>query len=81
MRSQPARSSGGVVVRKVARGSTLLSECTGAPIARLRPTGNGDTVHVLWSSGERWGASSPPGIVTMGLTVSSTMSPTSRTSG
>ena len=37
-----------MIVRKAARGDTLLSERTGAPIARLRPTGNGDTVQVLW---------------------------------
>lgn len=58
---------GGVIVRKAARGYTLLSERTGAPIARLRPTGNGDTVQVLWWNGERWGASGPFGIASMAL--------------
>ncbi|CAO3437269.1 hypothetical protein [Azospirillum endophyticum] len=38
---------GGVIVRKVARGYTLLSEYTGAPIAKLRPTSDGDKVKVL----------------------------------
>ena len=58
---------GGVIVRKVARGYTLLSERTGAPVARLRPTGDGDKVQVLWWNGERWGASGPFGIATMAL--------------
>lgn len=54
-------------MRKAARGYTLLSERTGAPIARLRPAGNGDAVQVLWWNGERWGASGPLGIATMAL--------------
>lgn len=58
---------GGVIVSKAARGYTLLSERTGAPIARLRPTGNGDTVQVLWWNGKRWGASGPFGIASMAL--------------
>jgi hypothetical protein len=58
---------GGVVVQKAARGYSLLSERSGAPIARLRPTGDGDTVQVLWWNGERWRASGPFGIVAMPL--------------
>lgn len=58
---------GGVVVRKLARGSSLFSERTGAPVARLRPTGADDKVQVLWWNGERWGASGPFGIATMTL--------------
>ena len=58
---------GGVVVQKVARGYTLLSERSRAPIARLRPTGDGDKVQVLWWTGERWRASGPFGMVTMPL--------------
>jgi hypothetical protein len=46
-----------VVVRKVARGYSLFSARTGAPIARLRPTGEADMVQVLWWNGERWGGS------------------------
>ncbi|WP_211102428.1 hypothetical protein [Azospirillum brasilense] len=61
-----ARGSG-VIVCKVARGYTLLSKRTRAPVARLRPTGDGDTVQVLWWNGERWGASGPFGIATMAL--------------
>jgi hypothetical protein len=56
-----------VVVRKVARGCSLFSARTGAPIARLRPTGEADMVQVLWWNGERWGASGPFGIATMPL--------------
>ena len=58
---------GGVVVRKLARGYSLFSERTGAPVARLRPTGDADKVQVLWWNGERWGASGPFGIATMPL--------------
>ena len=58
---------GGVLVHKVGRGYSLLSERTGAPIARLRPTGDADRVQVLWWNGQRWGASGPFGIVTMPL--------------
>jgi hypothetical protein len=39
---------GEVVVRKVARGYSLFSADTGAPIARLRPTGEANKVQVLW---------------------------------
>ena len=58
---------GGVTVRKTARGDSLFSARTGAPIARLRPTGEADKVQVLWWNGERWGASGPFGIATMPL--------------
>ena len=59
--------SGGVVVQKAAQGYSLRSERSGAPIARLRPTGDGDRVQVLWWNGERWGVSCPFGMVTMPL--------------
>jgi len=58
---------GGGVVRKMARGYSLFSARNGAPIARLRPTGEADMVPVLWWSGERWGASGALGIATMPL--------------
>jgi hypothetical protein len=58
---------GEVVVRTVGRGYSLFSARTGAPIARLRPTGEADTVQVLWWNGERWGASGAFGIATMPL--------------
>ncbi|OYD84405.1 hypothetical protein [Azospirillum brasilense] len=44
-----------------------LNQARGGVIARVRPTGNGDTVQVLWWNGERWGASGPLGIATMAL--------------
>ena len=58
---------GGVAVQKAARGYSLLSERSGAPIARLRPTGDSERVAVLWWTGERWGASGPFGMATMPL--------------
>jgi len=58
---------GGVLVHKAGRGYSLLSERTGAPIARLRPTGDADKVQVLWWDGECWGASGPFGIAIMPL--------------
>ena len=58
---------GSVVIRKMARGYSLFSARNGAPIARLRPTGEADMVQVLWWSGERWGASGALGIATMPL--------------
>ncbi len=62
-----ARGGGGVAVHKAGRGYSLLSERTGVPIARLKLTGNADTVQVLWWNGQRWGASGPFGIETMPL--------------
>ncbi len=58
---------GGVAVHKAGRGYSLLSERTGAPIARLKPTGDADTVQVLWWNDQRWGASGPFGIAAMPL--------------
>ena len=58
---------GGVLVHKAGRGYSLLSERTGAPIARLRPTGDADKMQVLWWNGECWGASGPFGIAIMPL--------------
>jgi hypothetical protein len=49
-------NGGGVVIRKAAKGYSLYQERTGQPVARLRPTGKGDQVEVMWwrSHGERW---------------------------
>ena len=58
---------GGVAVHKAGHGYTLTSERTGAPLARLKPTGDADKVQVLWWNGLRWGASGPFGILTMPL--------------
>jgi len=62
------QARGGVVaVHKAGHGYTLTSQRTGAPLARLKPTGDADKVQVLWWNGQRWGASGPFGIVTMPL--------------
>ncbi len=45
---------GGVLVARVNKGYSLFSAATGAPIARLRPTGRGEEVEVLWWRRERW---------------------------
>ena len=58
---------GGVAVHKVGRGYSLTSERTGAPVARLRPTGDADKVKVLWWNGQCWAAPGPFGIETMPL--------------
>lgn len=58
---------GGVTVHKAGRGYSLLSERTGAPLARLKPTGNADTVQVFWWNGQRWATPGPFGIATMTL--------------
>jgi hypothetical protein len=58
---------GGVRVNKVAGAYTLVSERTGLPLAKLKPTGEGDRVRVLWWNGQRWGPSGPFGIATMTL--------------
>ena len=47
---------GGVEVVRANRGYTLYSRRTGGPVARLRPTGDGDRVQVLWWRGDAWGA-------------------------
>ena len=58
---------GGVAVRKAGRGCALTSERTGAPIARLKPTGDADKLQVPWRNGQRWAAPGPFGIETMTL--------------
>lgn len=46
---------GGVIVRHIGKGYSLFVESDGSPIARLRPTGNGDEVTVLWwSHRDKW---------------------------
>jgi hypothetical protein len=45
---------GGVVVERINKGYSLFSAETGAPIARLRPTGTEDKVEVLWWRRDRW---------------------------
>ena len=58
---------GGVEVVRANRGCTLHSRRTGGQIARLRPTGEGDDVQVLWWRGEAWAAPGDFGPVIMPL--------------
>ena len=58
---------GGVAVHKAGHGYSLVSQRTGAPLARLKPTGDADKVQVFWWNGLRWGASGPFGILIMPL--------------
>lgn len=58
---------GGVAVQKAGRGYSLTSQRTGAPLARLKPTGDANKVQVLWWDGQRWAAPGPFGIATMPL--------------
>ena len=41
---------GGVIIRRAAKGYSLFREDNGRSIARLRPTGKGDWVEVMWRS-------------------------------
>ena len=41
---------GGVIIQRAAKGYSLFREDNGRPIARLRPTGKGDQVEVMWRS-------------------------------
>jgi len=58
---------GGVEVVRASRGYTLYSRRTGGPVARLRPTGDGDRVQVLWWRRDAWGAPGDFGPVVMPL--------------
>lgn len=57
----------GIEIRKAGRGYTLRSQPSGAPIARLQPTGTGDHVRVLAWRGSTWGPSGPLGVITLPL--------------
>ena len=58
---------GGVAVHKAGRGYSLTSERTGAPLARLKLTGDTDTVQVFWWKDQRWAAPELFAIATMPL--------------
>jgi hypothetical protein len=58
---------GDVEVVRANRGYTLDSRRTGGPVARLRPTGQGDDVQVLWWRREAWGDPGPFGREVMPL--------------
>jgi hypothetical protein len=64
-RRPPGR--GGVEVVRADRGYTLYGRRTGAPVARLRPTGKGDDVRVPWWRREAWGDPGPFGREVMPL--------------
>ena len=49
------QKGGGVIIRKTAGGYSLFLESSGKPVARFRPTGQGDAVEVKWwSHRDRW---------------------------
>jgi hypothetical protein len=56
---------GGVEVVRANRGYTLYSRRTDGPVARLRPTGDGDKVQVMWWRGTAWTAPGDFGPVIM----------------
>jgi hypothetical protein len=58
---------GGVAVERAKGGYSLFSTATGAPIARLRPTGRGDEVEILWWRRGRWATIGDFGGLTMPL--------------
>jgi hypothetical protein len=58
---------GEVEVVRANRGYTLYSRRTGGPVARLRPTGDGDRVQVAWWRRDAWGAPGDFGPVVMSL--------------
>jgi len=46
---------GGVVIQKAAKGYSLYRADNGRPVARLRPTGKGNRVEVMWwSHRDKW---------------------------
>jgi hypothetical protein len=58
---------GGVEVVRASRGYTLYSRRTNGPVARLRPTGDGDKVQVMWWRQTAWAAPGDFGPVVMPL--------------
>ncbi|UEM24392.1 hypothetical protein JL100_032735 (plasmid) [Skermanella mucosa] len=54
---------GGVRARRAGRGYSLVSTHTGAPVARLCPTGEDDEVEVLWWRRDAWGPAGPFGAI------------------
>lgn len=48
-------NGGGVVIKHVRGGYSLFDEDSGSPVAKLRPTGNGDEMEILWySHRDKW---------------------------
>jgi hypothetical protein len=54
---------GGVRVRKIGGGYSLLSFRTGQPVARLKPMPQAGRFEVLWWRREAWGPAGPFGTV------------------
>jgi antitoxin (DNA-binding transcriptional repressor) of toxin-antitoxin stability system len=54
---------GGVIVRKVRGGYSLLSARTGEPVARLKPLPEAGRFEVLWWRRDAWGPAGPFGAV------------------
>ena len=52
---------GGVEVRRIAGGYSLLSARTGEPVARLKPLPENGRVEVLWWRRRTWGPAGPFG--------------------
>jgi hypothetical protein len=61
IRAFDRRKGGGVEAARSGKGYSLFAAATGAPIARLRPTGSDDKIEVLWWRGERWAPFGPFG--------------------
>jgi hypothetical protein len=57
----------GLMLDQRGRTCFLRSARTGAPVARLRATGETNKVEVQWWTGERWRAPGPFGTPTMAL--------------
>ena len=59
---------GGVLIRKQSKGFSLFREDNGRPVARLRPTGKGDLVEVMWwSHRDKWDQIGDCGLMVMSL--------------
>ena len=54
---------GGVTVRRISGGYSLMSARTGAPVARLRPVPEDNLFEVLWWRRNAWGRAGPFGAV------------------
>ncbi len=58
---------GGVAIEPVRQGYSLFRAATRTPLARLRPTGQGDAVEILWWRWGRWRSIGDFGGLTMSL--------------
>ena len=59
---------GGLLIQKQSKGYSLFREDNGRPVARLRPTGKGDLVEVMWwSHRDKWDRIGDSGHMLMSL--------------